>query len=334
MKNIIGEKNMKAKFLSLFLIVLFIMSCPQPETQLEDHSLSQLYGYTYTGTIQAESGATLTPTLIIYDNSRCDWNMSSTGMENNQFYYLHKKNRKSNYTLYWFNGSKHGEVIAQNTSAADMEVQLGINSLEEITILLTQDDHTGIDGMSNTRVTMKRTSDPRKTSTPTIDFNQDIQESTITLPDGVLDATWPSEWSDNSKSFPGTFNFFVKANENNLIAAQEGTIDAQGTRNTQVTLTKGTEGFITLTTPPLYYSSTMFIKPYEINDIAIKKEDDILYFTKGKATIEEVKKDDGSSITINLEEVIGQYKDGVLKIKIIFKPGAMPFPIYQDFCSD
>lgn len=193
--------------LAFFLLV----SCEQgaqnaqSAPELKDRDISEIYGYTFYGNITASSGNTLKPSLILYNNERADWNMSVNGMNVNQFYYYAVKNSKANYTLYWLSGADYGAMLTRDKSKAAMTVHLGINSPDNIRILLTGDGLSGIENMKGAPVPMtKQTGIPRKTTPPPIDFNSSIQDVTINVPPAASEADW-----DGAASYSGTFDYLV-----------------------------------------------------------------------------------------------------------------------------
>lgn len=303
--------------------LLCLASCSSDDDSAEevDIDISQIYGYTFQGTISASSGNTLTPALILYDANRCDWNMSTNGMEFNKFYYWSKKNSAGNYTLYWYSGSRAASASLRDDSYASMVVQLGINSLNQVTVVLTSDSLTGVSNMTNTRVPMTRTSAERNTTAPLITVDPSIVDVTITVPDTAITA----DWFESSSSYTGTFDFMV--GEGGSLTKDHGTTDADGNKTASVKITSGGSGKVTVSTPPMYYSSTMNITSYDIADVEVKKDGDVYYLTKAEYTATV------GTITINGSSVQGKYENGVLTLRIEFKPGKMPFPITQIFTS-
>lgn len=303
--------------------LLCFSSCSNDDDSAEevDIDISEIYGYTFQGTISASSGNTLTPALILYDDNRCDWNMSTNGMEFNKFYYWSKKNSAGNYTLYWYSGSRAASASLRDDSYASMVVQLGINSLNEVTVLLTSDSLTGVSGMTNTRISMPRTSAERNTTAPRITVDPSIVDVTITVPDTATTA----DWFESSSEYSGKFDFMV--GEGGSLAKDHGTTDADGNRTASVKITSSGNGKVTVSTPQMYYSATMNITSYDIADVDVKKDGDVYYLTKDEymATV--------GTITMNGSSVQGKYENGVLTLRIEFKPGRMPFPITQIFTS-
>ena len=181
---------------ALTVFALLTVSCTEllnafKDEALENRDISDIYGYTYYGNITSSGGSTLTPSLTIYDDERLDWNMSVNGMIDTQFWYYAKKNSKNNYTLYWFGGADYGAAMTKDASKAAMTVQIGINSTDGVTILLTGDGLTGIGAMSNTRVPMaKQKNIPRNKEAPVVDFDPSIQDVEINIPSAATEADW------------------------------------------------------------------------------------------------------------------------------------------------
>ena len=135
--------------LAFFLFV----SCENGAQKIKDYDISEIYGYTFYGNITATKGETLKPSLILYDNNRAAWNMSIKWKNAAavQCYYYAVKNSASNYTLYWFLPRDRAAALAQDSSKAYVEMQLGINSLEEVVTLRTDTSY-----MSGRRVPMQK----------------------------------------------------------------------------------------------------------------------------------------------------------------------------------
>lgn len=311
--------------LVLFAAVLILSSCnnlnSENTSEEHDYDIADFYGYTFQGTISASSGNTLTPALILYNENRCDWNMSTNGMEFNQFYYFSKKNSASNYTLYWYGGSKAAYASLQDESQADMVVQLGLNSPTEVVILLTGDSLTGVSGMTNTRVSMQKTDAEKNTSAPEIVINDDVDDVSSDIPSTAVSA----DWFEESSTYEGSFDFMV--GENGSMLKDHGKSDANGETTSTVKITKSESGKVIVSTPSMYYTESMNITSYDIADVEVKKDGDVYYLTKDSYTAQV------GSITINGQSVYGKYENGKLILRIEFKPGKMPFAITQIFTS-
>lgn len=316
---------------------LFFLACsPDCEVQETDYDISELYGYTYYGNITASSGNTLIPSIILYNEERCDWNMSVNGMNNNQFYYYSVKNSIANYTLYWYSAENVSYCKSKDSSKASMIVQLGINSPDEIVILLTGDNLTGVSGMTNTRVTMtKQTDIPQNTTPSAIGYDEEVEDVTITIPDTAEEAVWGGE-----PSYTGSFVFMV--GEGGSLAKGQGTSGTDSDGNEiipTVTITDTSSvssGTVTLTVPRFAYTEAMTIEPYEIEFVKVFKDGDIYYLSYEASSESNVvaQKADGTTININSLTLTGKLENGILVLRTSFYPGKMPFPIIQIFTSN
>ena len=312
---------------------------------LENIDISELYGYTYYGNITSSGGSTLTPSLTIYNDDRLDWNMSVNGMSNNQFYYYAVKNSKNNYTLYWFVGSD--KVSAKSKIAADavMTVQIGINTVDGMTILLTGDGLTGIGAMSNTRVPMARqVLFPRNTAAPDIPIDENTTDIAIQIPETAADTDWSA-----AKTYTGTFKYLVKQN-GKVIRSGPGSSgkDSHGNEITPaVNIAADGTSKVKLTLPRFSYDADMTIEPVEISGVKLRKEGDVYYFKYDPPEKELPPEDgggvpalkaDGNTIKLMQLSVRGMLKDEggtpTLTLRTSFKPGRMPFPIVQVFTGN
>ena len=325
----------------LFLIVsmlisLFFVSCTNDdESEMTDYEISEIYGYTYYGNITASSGNTLIPSIILYNDERCDWNMSVNGMNNNQFYYYSVKNSTANYTLYWYSAENVSYCKSKDSSKASMVVQLGINSADEIVILLTGDDLTGVSGMTNTRVKMIKQTNIEKNTTPSkIEFDEEVEDITISIPENAVSANWTGE-----SSYSGKFVFMV--GEGGSLAKGQGTSGTDESGNTitptvEITDTSSTSAATaTVKVPRFAYTEAMTIEPYEIAGVKVLKDGDgyyLSYETSSDSTVT-AQKADGTTININSLTLTGKLENGVLTLRTSFYPGKMPFPIIQIFTS-
>lgn len=337
------KKNMRYFFkggaaaISAALILLSV-SCSQSADELKDHDISELYGYTYHGSITASGGNTLIPSLILYNDKRADWNMSINGMNVVPFYYYTVKNSKSNYTMYWFGGSDLAAAESHDKSKAAMTVQLGINSLDEVVILLTGDALTGIGAMQGVRVTMKKQKNiPHNTDAPTIAFDPNIKdEPVIEVPSGAPQADW-----NGTTSYTGTFDYLV--GEGGNVARGHGTC-GDGSKPT-ITVKPGAVGTYTVTLGMHRFANgaVMTIEAYDIPDVQVFK-DGSDYYLKYDAPDPEpkpeeggglpVKKADGTIIKLMKLSVRGKLTGGKLMLRVSFNPGAMPLPVIERFKSE
>ena len=332
------ELKMGKKLLLIIglLISLFFVSCTNDdESEMTDYEISEIYGYTFYGNITASSGNTLIPSIILYNDERCDWNMSVNGMNNNQFYYYSVKNSTANYTLYWYSAENVSYCKSKDSSKASMVVQLGINSADEIVILLTGDDLTGVSGMTNTRVKMTKQTNIEKNTTPSkIEFDEEVEDITISIPENAVSANWAGE-----SSYSGKFVFMV--GEGGSLAKGQGTsgTDSDGNEITPTVLITDTSAVsantVTLRVPRFAYTEAMTIEPYDIAGVQVLKDGDVYYlsYEAGSSSSVTAQKADGTTININSLTLTGKLENGVLTLRTSFYPGKMPFPIIQIFTS-
>ncbi|MCR5219060.1 hypothetical protein [Treponema sp.] len=329
------KKNIFIKMLTALSVMCLMASCSEDDAgELTDYDISEIYGYTYYGTINASSGNTLTPALILYNDNRCDWNMSVHGMNNNQFYYFAVKNSTANYTMYWFSAENAAACAQQDTSQASMTVQLGINSLSEVVILLTSDDLTNVSGMTNTRVPMTKQNDIEQNTEPTeIEYDEEVEDVTITIPDTAVSARWTG-----SSSYTGTFVYMVEDGNGGYLAKGEGSsgTDSEGNEITPLVeiedTNSTTEGTAAITLPRFAYTEEMTIEAFEMTGVQVSEDSGILYLYLPSTSVEG-QKADGTTITMNELTVSGKLENGILTLRSSFKPGKMPFAIVQVFTS-
>lgn len=303
---------------------LLFVSCSQNADELKDFDISELYGYTFYGNITASSSSTLTPSLILYNDERADWNMSVGGMASLPFYYYAAKNSKSNYTLYWFGGADYAAAMAHDKSKAAMTVQLGINDLNEVIILLTGDKLTEIGAMQNTRVPMTKQKDiPHTTDAPAIAFDPSIQDVMITIPSTAQEVDWPG-----ANSYDGTFDYLVGPGGN--VTRGHGTCGPGITP--QIILTPDGTHTIKIGMFRFAYTPQMSILPFDIDGVKVFKHEDVYYLECNAGNIP-ANKADGSPITLKNVTVYGELKDGKLTLRVSFNPGAMSLPVIEIFKS-
>lgn len=319
----------KIFFAALALLSLFaFFSCDNDdEESVTDYDVSEIYGYTYYGNITASGGNTLIPSLILYDDERCDWNVSVNGMNNNQFYYYSVKNSEANYTLYWYSAENLSYCKQKDSSKASMVVQLGINSADEIVILLTGDNLTGVSGMTNTRVPMTKQTSIEKNTTPSeISYDEDVEDITITIPESAQSAEWGGE-----TTYSGTFVFLVGESGSVAKGAGSSGTDSDGneiTPTVQITDTNSTSSAtVTFTTNRFAYTESMIVEPFDITGVQVKKDGDVYYLNLDSTTITT------DSLTLNEVTLDAKLENSVLTVRLSFKPGKMPFPITEIFTS-
>ena len=317
------------------LAFFLLISCEQGAQnapELKDRDISEIYGYTFYGNITASSGNTLKPSLILYNDERAEWNMSINGMNNNQFYYYAVKNSEpNNYTLYWFGASNETAAKAKDQSKAAMEVHLGIDSPDQITILLTGDKLTDIKEMANNRVPMqKQTNIRRKTTPPPINFDSDIQDITIDVPFSASEADW-----GGAASYAGTFDYLV--GKEGELKRGHGTCgkDAAGNEITpKIGIEKNAAGSHRVKVKMHRFVSqpSMGINPFDIPGVKVFKEGAVYYLKYGPDSVEAIK-ETGDPITLNNVTVHGKLENGKLILRVSFMPGAMEIPITEIFKS-
>ena len=316
--------------LTFFLLV----SCKQgaqSAPELKDYDISEIYGYTFYGNITASSGNTLKPSLILYNDNRSAWNMSVNGKNVNQFYYFAEKKSTANYTLYWFGALNYNAMMARDKSKASMTVLLGIDSLNRITILLTDDGLTNIKEMANNRVPMqKQTNIRRKTTPPPINFDSSIQDITIDVPPAAPEADW-----EGVASYAGTFDYLV--GEEGEWGRGHGTCgkDAAGNEITpKIGIEKNAAGSHRVKVKMHRFVSqpSMGINPFDIPGVKVFKEVAVYYLKYGPDSVEAVM-ENGKEITLNNVTVHGKLENGKLILRVSFMPGAMEIPITEIFKS-
>ena len=335
MKNMQCFFQRKGAAAVLAMLTFFLLvSCgqgaqnAQSAPELKDRDISEIYGYTFYGNITASSGNTLKPSLILYNDERAEWNMSINGMNNNQFYYYAVKNSKANYTLYWFSGADYGAMMTRDKSKAAMTVLLGINSLDQIRIVLTGDGLTGIEAMQNTPVPMtKQPGIPRKTTPPPIDFNSSIQDITINIPSAASEADW-----GGATSYSGTFDYLVgdlarghgtcgkDSAGNEIIPKIRITPDAAGSHTVKVNKYRAVT------------QSPMNIESFDIPGVKVFKDGAVYYLKYGPSSVEACK-ENGEDITLHNVTVHGKLENGKLTLRVSFMPGLMPLAIVEVFKS-
>ena len=332
MKNIQGSLRRKGGLAVLTALTFFLLvSCTQGATELKDYDISNLYGYTFRGNITASSGNTLKPSLILYNGERAEWNMNVNGMSDNQFYYYAVKNSASNYTLYWFDPANQEAARNKDTSKAGMKMKLGINTLDEIVLLLIEDNVTDIGAMSNNRVPMqKQASIPKKNTAPPVDLDSSIKDVAIEIPSAASEADWGGE-----ASYSGTFDYLL--GEGGNIKRGHGTCgkDVAGNEITPtIGIGKDASGSHTVSVKVHRNASqpSMTTEAFNIPDVKVLKAGTI-YYLKCEPTSVEAFMENGKEVTLNDVTVRGKLENGKLTLRVSFKPGKMTFPIIEIFKS-
>lgn len=315
---------MMKKFLKIailpFLSVIMI-SCAEDASKPDDipaYTLDSIAGYTYITKFTSSSGNELRPMITVFNDDRVDWNMSSTNMGVNKYYYKAESDGfcPNVWTMYWY--STKGDFIANKTENAAMSIKLGINSLEKITVLVSVANAGAGSSMAGTPLTMTLVS-PVKNTVPTeIDSeNVDIEDVVIQVLGEAV--PWPYE---GEKIYSGTFNFLV--GENGSVAKTKG---SSGESVPSIKISKAEGNTVNITTQKIVYGG-MDVMQFEIKGVEVKKSGDIYYFQKG-----EFISSDGN-YEINGKSVTGKLENGILVLRVQFVPGAMPFLLTEVFTSN
>ncbi len=331
-------KIMKKNFIAFFMIlmsVIFGLTCVSCADDDDDDdnvnflifSLSNIYGYTYSTNFTSSSGTSLSPQIIIYNSERLDWNMSTNGMGNNQFYYTSTQTSLNNWTLYWYTTKSLAE--ANDTSAASMQVRLGIDNFNQITVLVASSSVGAGNSMGKTPLTMTRTSAAKNTTPSKIETKSEVDEKKSSVDDVEIIAAGDSaEWPENSSSYTGTFKYLVGKDDNGNYGSTAKGEGSSGENIVPAVEIKKTENnTVSIKTPRMVYG-TMTLEPFVIDGVAVTKSENIYYFSKG----------DFSSSDGNYEikgfSVAGKLENEILTLRVEFKPGSMPFEMVQIFTSN
>ena len=333
MKNMQCFFQRKGAAVILAALTFFLLiSCKQGAQELKDYDISEIYGYTFYGDITADSSNTLKPSFILYNDERAGWNMSVNGMNDNQFYYFAVKNSTANYTLYWFGASNEAAAKAKDKSKAAMTVQLGINSPDNIRILLTGDGLSGIEKMKGAPVPMtKQTGIPRKTTPPPINFDSSIQDVTINIPSAASEADW-----GGATSYSGTFDYLVGDGEKTL-ARGHGTCGKDAAGNEiipKIRITPDAAGSHTVKVNKYraVTQSAMNIESFDVPGVKVFKYGAVYYLKYGPSSVE-AHKENGEDITLHNVTVHGKLENRKLTLRISFMPGKMQIPVTEIFKS-
>lgn len=309
------------------LIFFLLVSCGQGAQELKDYDISALYGYTFYGNITSTSGTTLKPSLILYNDERADWNMSVNGMNGNQFYYYAVKDSASNYTLYWFSAADQAAALNKEKSKAALTAHIGIESPDQIVILLTGDGLTGIEAMQNTRVPMtKQTKIPHNTNAPTIAFDPSIKDVTIDIPAAALESDW-----GGAASYSGTFDYLL--GPDGKVARGHGTCGPGITPKIAVTPDAAGTHTVKINMHRFAYTPQMGFEAFDIPEVKVLKDGAVYYLKHEEVSIQALK-GDGTPITLKDLTVRGKVENDKLTLRVSFKPGNMPLSITEIFKSN
>ena len=287
--------RLAASILVAFVCSAFI-SCADStddDDDISDYSLSDLYGYTYSGTIYASSGDTLYPELIIYDSSHVSWSMSAGSYDTTIYYYTSQKKSQNVYLLYWYGSAS--AASANDTSTAPMTVTIGINSTSSLSVV----------GMGSTVVSMTRTSDSKTTYSGSDSEDEDVS---ITV------SGESAEWFEESKEYSGTIALGISG----AVTAQDGTFT--------LAVKKSSENTVSVVLPEIT-GMGMAIKSFTVEGVSVLKDGDVYYLQKGEFTA-------SSNYTIAGTSLVGKYENGILTVRTVFAPGAMPMDLIEVFTSN
>lgn len=315
-------KNNKFYVFIFMCMAMFFSSCSEDGSKpviLPFYSLDMIAGYTYTTTFTSSSGKELNPSMTIFNSERLDWNMSSSNMGNNQFYYTASGDAfyPNVWTMYWY--INKGDAVANKPENAAMSVKIGINNLEKITVLVSAADAGAGSSMAGTPLTMTLASHNKNTSATAISSeNQNVNDTEISV--NGENARWPFECE---KIFYGEFNFLV--GENGSVA--KGTGSSGDNVIPSVKIVPSGDDTVNITSPKMIYGG-MEVMPFIISGVKVKKSGEIYYLEKSEFT-----SSDGNYF-ISGKSVSGQLEEGVLTLRLQFIPGAMPFLITEIFISE
>ena len=267
---------------------------------IPDYDISDLYGYTYSGTVSASSGNTLTPEMTIYDSTHVEWNMSSSSMSAATYYYNAEETAQNVYKLYWYasESERSAASTSADTSSALMSVTLGINSTNSISVI----------GMGTTVVEMSRTGDTQKTYSGDDDDTDETTVPEITI---LGDS---AAWAEESSAYTGSLSLIVM-----------GTNYADSS-SYAITVTKGDDNTVSITSPAVS-TSMMSISSFTVDNVAVTKDGDVYYLYAESFTAT------AGTVTVNGSSLKGKLDDGVLTLVLVYRPGAMPLDITEVFTS-
>ena len=299
--------------LFLFAAFAFVACSDDDESgEVTEYALSDLYGYTFGANFTSSSGTQLTPELVIYDDRHLDWNMSTSGMSVNSFYYTAEKTATNKYTLYWYDTA--ASYAEADTSKASMNVIIGINSASSVSVMVNTATAGAGNAMAGKPIEMTRTSAAKKTYTASGDSES---SGTTDLADFTVSGS-SAEWAEETSTYTGTIKIHVLTTEDG--SSGEGVTPS-------VTVTKTDGNTATVKTPALVYSGTMEISAFDVVGCDVTKDGDVYYLSKGEFTSSDGNYEiHGSSLKAKLE-------DGVLTLQVVFKPGNMPLDITELFTS-
>lgn len=302
---------MKKIAAGLFLFAAFaFVSCSNDDEsgEVTEYALSDLYGYTYGASFTSSSGTQLTPELVIYDDRHLDWNMSTSGMSVNSFYYTAEKTATNKYTLYWYDTA--ASYAEADTSKASMNVIIGINSASSVSVMVNTATAGAGNAMAGKPIEMTRTSAAKKTWT---ESGLSEIENDSAIPEIAVEGE-SAEWAEESSVYTGKMKVIVSG-------SNYGNDDAL---TTTVTRTDGNS--VTVTNPAT--SAGMGSSAFDIEGISVTKSGDVYYLQKNDFTLTV------GTTTYSCDSFTGKLEDGVLTFVFVYTPGAMPMSITEVFTSN
>ena len=295
--------------LFLFAAFAFVACSDDDESgEVTEYALSDLYGYTYGASFTSSSGTQLTPELVIYDDRHLDWNMSTSGMSVNSFYYTAEKTATNKYTLYWYDTA--ASYAEADTSKASMNVIIGINSASSVSVMVNTATAGAGNAMAGKPIEMTRTSAAKKTWT---ESGLSEIENDSAIPEIAVEGE-SAEWAEESSVYTGKMKVIVSG-------SNYGNDDAL---TTTVTRTDGNS--VTVTNPAT--SAGMGSSAFDIEGISVTKSGDVYYLSKNDFTLTV------GTTTYSCGSFTGKLEDGVLTFVLVYTPGAMPMSITEVFTSN
>jgi hypothetical protein len=181
--------------------------------------------------------------------------------------------------------------------------------------------------MTNTRVSMKKQADKVKNTTPPeINFESDIEDVKILIPETATASVWTGK-----NSYAGTFVYMV-GNPGNIIQKGKGNAGkaVDGTPVTpEIKITATENNTVKITMHTFSYTEQMTIDGYEIPDVSVKTDGNVLYLYRAKSSDLVIDEKTLTNLTVS-----GKLENGVLTLRVSYAPGKMPFPITEIFTSN
>lgn len=311
-------------FAAVFCLGIF--SCASEEDdEIQEYPIESIYGYTYSLTFTASSGTSLSPAITIFNGERLDWNMSTTSMGNNQFYYTAEAAGVNSWLLYWYATKALAEENNKNT--ASLQARLGIDSPDQISIMVLSTEMGAGSAMGKTPLSMKRTSAQKNTTPTEISGGSGTKAEIEDIE--IVPAGDAADWSESSSSYTGSFVFLVGYSDGKYGTTAKGEGSSGDGETAEVLIVKGEGSVVAVKTPKMAYTESMSIDSFEVADVGVTKADGVYYLSKGEFTAET---SDGK-YSIAGSSLTGKLENGILTLRVVFRPGNMPLPIVQIFTS-